>query len=186
MLDIGANVGSVTLYWAFRNTDLQLHCYEPNPSAFSTLERNVEENGIRPRTTTFNEAVGRTGGILSLWVDVPTDLSTAYMDTAPAEGGRRMNVPMVALDDAWQRLGKKEIWLLKVDTEGAEVDILEGASQELLASVKNAIVEYHDNIVPGSFLRCQRILDLAGFQSRVLRHPWNEGIIYAQRQATVQ
>jgi FkbM family methyltransferase len=58
-------------------------------------------------------------------------------------------VPVIGLDEIWQRINKKTIWLLKVDTEGAEVDILEGASETVLGATQNAIVEYHDNIFPG-------------------------------------
>jgi FkbM family methyltransferase len=181
MMDVGANIGAVTLFWANQSPTLQVHCYEPNPSAFATLDRNIGENGLTNRVRAFSEGMGKAAGTLRLWVDVPTDLSTAYQETSPAEGGRRIEVPVVAIDDAWARLNRKPIWLLKIDTEGAEADILEGASGEFMGAVRNAIVEYHDNIVPGSLARCQRILDKAGFECQMLHHPWSEGIIYASR-----
>lgn len=182
MLDVGANIGSVSLYWAWRVPSLQVHCYEPNPSAFETLRRNIRENHLEQRTTIHPEGVGRASGNLRLWVNIPTDLSTAYMEQSPVEGGTRIDVPVVGIDDAWRRLGSKQIWLLKVDTEGAEVDILEGASPSFLAAVQNAIVEFHDNIYPGSLTRCLTVLERAGLSCRVLHHPWDEGIIYAGRR----
>jgi Methyltransferase FkbM domain len=112
---------------------------------------------------------------------VNTTLSTAYLETSPSEGGRRIKVPMISLDDVWNRLEKRPIWLLKVDTEGAEGDILESASKAALAAVQNAIVEYHDNIVPGVSQRCYQVLTDAGFKWRTHVHPWKEGIIYATR-----
>jgi FkbM family methyltransferase len=126
MLDIGANIGAVTLFWAACSPSLRIHGYEPNPSAFDTLVRNLDKNGLQQRVRAFSEAVGRQAGSLNLWVDVPTELSTGYLDKSPSEGGRRISVPLIAIDDAWQRLNKANVWLLKVDTEGAEVDILEG------------------------------------------------------------
>lgn len=181
MLDIGANIGAVSLYWAQRSPSLHIHCYEPNPSAFATLRFNVEQNGIHERVTTFPEAVGRIDGVLRLWVDIPSDLSTAYVEQSPVDGGKRIDVPMIDMEAAWRRLDRKDVWLLKIDTEGAEVDILEGAPIDCLRSVQNAIVEYHDNIYPGSLVRCQSALASAGFRYHVLHHPWNEGIIYAHR-----
>lgn len=181
MLDIGANIGAVTLFWANRSPTLQVHCYEPNPAAFATLGRNIGENRLTNRVHPFSEGMGKAAGTLRLWVDVPTDLSTAYQETSPAEGGRRIDVPVVAIDEAWVRFDRKPIWLLKIDTEGAEADILEGASGDFMGAVRNAIVEYHDNIVPGSLARCQRVLEAAGFECQMLHHPWNEGIIYASR-----
>jgi FkbM family methyltransferase len=183
MLDIGANIGAVSLFWAARWPSLRIHAYEPNPSAFATLQRNVEDNSLQDRVEVSRKAVGRGVGELELWVDVPTELSTGYLDESPSEGGRRLSVPMIGLDEVWHRVQKNEIWLLKIDVEGAEVDILEGASRAVLDGVANAIVEYHDNIYPGASTRCQRVLDAAGFDCRTLIHPWEEGIIYARRRA---
>jgi FkbM family methyltransferase len=181
MVDIGANIGSVTQYFALASPTLRVHASEPNPAAFAILRKNFEENRIAQRTTIFPEAVGRTAGSLSLWVDVPTVLSTAFGDAPPREGGKRIDVPMVGLDEVWRRLDRGSIWLLKIDTEGAEGDILEGASKACLAAVRNAMVEYHDNIVPGVSDRCFKVLRDAGFTWRTFVHPWNEGIIYATR-----
>jgi FkbM family methyltransferase len=181
MVDIGANIGSVTMFWAAQSRSLRIFAYEPNPAAFSTLTLNIDGNSLRDRVRTFQEAVGRGVGELKLWVDVPTDLSTAYLETSPSEGGRRITVPMIGLDDIWKRMNQEPIWLLKIDTEGAEVDILEGASEAVLAATQNAIVEYHDNIYPGAYERCRRVLEANGFECRVLVHPWQEGIIYARR-----
>jgi FkbM family methyltransferase len=181
MLDVGANIGSVSLFWSAQSPTLRIHAYEPNPAAFETLQRNVQGNQLQPRMTIFPDAVGRASGTLHLWVDVPTDLSTAYGDQSPIEGGRRIPVAMVGLDEAWQRMNRGPIWLLKVDTEGAEADILEGASRQLLDAVQCAIVETHDNLNPGALARCRKVLEDAGFTCRVRLHAWDEGMIYATR-----
>src|SRR5262249_44476413 len=154
---------------------LRIHAYEPNPAAFEMLQRNIKDNFLGERVTAFSEAVGRDSGDLSLWVDVNTTLSTAYMEHSPGEGGRRIKVPMVNLVEVWRRLHEVPIWLLKIDTEGAEGDILEGASKSALGAVQNAIIEYHDNIVPGVSDRCYRVLNAAGFRWRIFVHPHNEG-----------
>jgi len=182
MVDIGANIGAVTQFFSLASPTLQIHAYEPNPAAFEVLRQNIEDNRLGARVTAFSEAVGREAGDLSLWVDVNTTLSTAYMESSPGEGGRKIKVPMISLDEVWRRLSSHgRIWLLKVDTEGAEGDILEGASKIALDAVQNAIIEYHDNIVPGVSDRCYRVLGDSGFKWNTFVHPWNEGIIYASR-----
>jgi FkbM family methyltransferase len=185
MVDIGANIGAVSLYWAAPPSSLRVQAYEPNPSAFDTLRDNVEANGLRGRINVFPYAVGRDDGELALWVDVPTALSTAYLDHSPAEGGRRISVPMVGMEQVWRHIDQRDIWLLKIDTEGAEADILEGAPAAMLKATANVIVEYHDNICPGAFTRCREVLDAAGFRCRTRVHHWDEanppGVIYASR-----
>jgi FkbM family methyltransferase len=183
MVDIGANIGSVSEFFALGSPTLKIHAYEPNPAAFAMLQRNLKDNNLENRVVAYPEAVGRASGDLSLWVDVNTTLSTAYMDSSPEEGGRRVKVPMVSLDEVWRRLNGGPIRLLKIDTEGAEGDILEGASDRTLAAVQNAIIEYHDNIVPGVSDRCYQVLRAAGFTWRTYVHPWDEGIIYAARES---
>jgi FkbM family methyltransferase len=185
VIDIGANIGLVTLFWTDGRTDLRFHAYEPNSEAYATLRRNVECNShLTSQVRTFQEAVGRTRGQLELWVDVPTTLATAYGD-APVQGARKASFPMITLDDAWDRLDRAPIWMLKIDTEGAEGDILEGASDAVLASVQNACVEWHDNLVPGVYERCRKRLEDSGFTLQIRAHPWNEGIILARRGAAL-
>ena len=185
LLDIGANIGYASLFFSVQSPTLRIHGYEPNPAAYSVLQRNVADNRLQSRMQVFPEAVGRAPGTLNLWVDVPTYLSTGYLDHAPRQGGRRIPVPMVSLDDAWRRLNHGPIWLLKIDTEGAEPDILEGASNALLEAVKHVLVETHDNINPGALARCRQVLERAGFSlCRVHLHPWNEAIIHAKRDVT--
>ncbi len=181
MVDIGANIGMVTQFFALASPTLRVHAYEPNPCAFDALQRNIRDNRLTQRVTTSPEAVGRSSGELNLWVDVKTALSTGYSDSSPDQGGRRIKVPMIGLDEIWRRLQGGPIWLLKIDTEGAEGDILEGASKPALSAVRNAIIEYHDNIVPGVSQRCYDVLQASGFKWHTFVHPWNEGIIYATR-----
>ena len=86
MLDVGANIGFVTLYWANKSPSLRVHCYEPNPAAVATLRRNIAGNGLDQRAEVFPEGVGRSRGSLKLWVDIPTELSTAYLEKSPGGG----------------------------------------------------------------------------------------------------
>jgi FkbM family methyltransferase len=180
VLDIGANIGAVTLFWAAGRPDLHFHAYEPNPDSYATLCKNVAANGLAPQVSTYPQAIGGSRGKLDLWVNVPTTFATAYGE-APFAGARKQAVPMITLDDAWDRMGRAPIWMLKIDTEGAEGDILEAASDAVLASVHSACIEWHDNIVPGVFQRCRARLESSGLTIRTRSHPWDEGIIFASR-----
>lgn len=182
VLDIGANIGAVTLFWAEGRRDIRFHAYEPNPESFAALRKNIDANGLSSQIIAHPEAIGGARGEVNLWVDVPTTLATSYGE-APAEGARKIPVPMITLDDAWERTGRSPIWMLKIDVEGAEGDILEAASDAVLASVSNACIEWHDNIVPGVRQRCLKRLEEAGFSFHTRTHPWDEGIIFAGRQS---
>jgi len=180
VLDIGANIGAVTMFWALKRPDIFFHVYEPNPQCLPALLRNMQWNGLAPQVKLYREAISGSRESVELWVDVPTVLSTSY-GTAPAENGRKIQVTAITLDEAWERTSRAPIWMLKIDVEGAEGDILEAASDEMLAQVHSACIEWHDNIVPGVRNRCIARLKSAGFTWRERVHPWNEGIIFAHR-----
>jgi hypothetical protein len=56
----------------------------------------------------------RSGVLLEHW---------GFENSVGFEGGRRISVPMVRMDEVWHRLDQREIWLLRSGTEGAEADI---------------------------------------------------------------
>src|SRR5262245_16543292 len=56
LVDIGANIGSVTLDRVWRDREVTVEAYEPNPSTFETLQRNIRENGLEPRVRLYREA----------------------------------------------------------------------------------------------------------------------------------
>jgi FkbM family methyltransferase len=177
--DIGANIGAATL-WAVERPDLVFHCYEPNLHAFATLEANLTGNRLA-HAHLHAEAVGRKTKQISLWIDVPTTLSTAY-GAAPSAGGRKVKVPSVTLEQVVNRAGG-DVWPLKIDAEGAEGDILCENSIPHLRRCRSVAVEWHDNIVPEVSQIVRGRLAEAGFVvQKEHSHPWNEGMIYAVRE----
>lgn len=183
MIDLGANIGVVTLDWAYRSERLRVHAYEPNPPTNRVLRRNVEANGLAGRVVVHHEAVGRGRGELSLWTNVHSMVATAYGDAPPRAGGVRTNVPVIDLNEVVRRAGGGPVSLLKMDTEGAEADTLEGATAETLAAIEQAIVEYHNTLCPDALGRCRSVLERAGFRCRVrpFKRSRQQGLIYATR-----
>lgn len=181
VIDVGANIGAATLFWASQAPDAVFHAYEPNPQSFATLKTNIESSPFGQRITPYQIAMGSENGNIELWTNVPTTLATAYGE-APSQDGRKVKVPSITLNEAMREI-KGEVWLLKIDTEGAEGDILEGADLSTLQRCRHIILEWHDNIVPGVSDVCRKRLLEAGFHFTSERvHPWDEGILYCTRE----
>jgi FkbM family methyltransferase len=145
------------------------------------LRRNVEANGLTERVTVFDEAVGRGSGELRLWTNVNSLTSTGYGETPPAPEAVVTHVPLIDLDEVVRRAGGGPVALLKMDTEGAEVDTLEGASPTTLRAIKQVILEYHLRASPDAQSRCLKVLEQAGFHCRVQPLHVYHGLIYAWR-----
>ncbi len=181
MIDIGANIGAVTLDWASRSRRLHVHAYEPNPATNSVLRHNVEANGLTDRVTVHHEAVGRAPGRLRLWTNVNSMTTTAYSDAPPTPGAVATYVPLVDLNEVVRRAAGRPIALLKIDSEGGEADTLEGATPATLETLRQVIVEYHDKLCPDASGRCRKVLEQAGFRCLVRPMNANHGLIYARR-----
>ena len=178
LVDIGANIGSVTLDCAWRDSQLKVDAYEPNPLTFDTLNRNIRENGLEPRIRLFREAVSSQDGVVLLWSGESSVLSST---TASATiGGVSVSVPTVSLDLAIGRTGATHV-AVKIDAEGAEVEMLESASEVTLAAIDELALEYHDSIVPDAEARCHVVLLRAGFVCRSLPFNAHQGILVARR-----
>jgi FkbM family methyltransferase len=181
LIDIGANIGAVTLDWASRSGRLHVHAYEPNPATNSVLRHNVEANGLSDRVTIHQEAVGREPGQLRLWTNVQSMTTTAYTDAPPTPEAVATYVPLVDLNEVVRRAGDRPVSLLKMDIEGGEADTLEGATPATLGALRQVILEYHDGLCPNASGRCRKVLEQSGFHC--LMRPMNaqHGLIYARR-----
>jgi FkbM family methyltransferase len=179
LVDIGANIGSVTLDRASRDSGVKVDCYEPNPRTFDMLSRNIRENALESRVRLFGDAVTSQNGIVMLWSGESSVLSST--SAGPVIGGVSICVPTVSLDRAISRTGATHV-AVKIDAEGAEVEMLESASDATLAAIDELALEYHDAIVPDAGARCRAVLVRAGFTCRVMPFNHHQGILVARRQ----
>lgn len=177
LVDIGANIGSVTLDRVSRDPGVIVDAYEPNPLTFDTLSRNIHENGFASRVRVFPDAVAGRDGAVVLWTGESSVLSSISASDA---GGMSVSVPSISLDRAIGRTGATGL-AVKIDAEGAEVEMLESASETTLAAIEEIALEYHDSIVPQARVRCEVILTRAGFMCHTMAFSADQGILVARR-----
>ena len=112
--------------------------FEPAPRDRRAAADNVRRDRLE-NVTVFDAALGAARGSTTLLLaDDAAYNSTA--GSAPVTGASA-EVRMEQLDDLWAELGRPEISVLKVDVEGAEVDVLAGAAELLRASRPAVLVE---------------------------------------------
>src|SRR5262245_5997142 len=177
LVDIGANIGSVTLDRVSRDSGVKVDAYEPNPLTFDTLSRNIRENGLASRVRVFPDAVAGRDGAVVLWTGESSVLSSISANDAV---GVSVSVPSISLDHAIGRTGATGL-AVKIDAEGAEVEMLESASETTLAAIDEIALEYHDSIVPHARVRCEVVLTKAGFMCHTMALGADQGILVARR-----
>ena len=149
-LDLGANMGVVTEKLAA--TGAEVIAYEPDPFAFATLQAKFAG---RINVTLVNAAVGVGSGTVRLmradnFDDNPTGAS---VKSTILDGGRRIDsgnaveVPLLDFPTIIRDLtgARGEIAFVKMDIEGAELEILEVMLAEgLFARVRSLVAETHE------------------------------------------
>jgi FkbM family methyltransferase len=136
VIDVGANIGVFAIVQARRGA--RVICFEPHPGAFANLLQNLELNGIGSQVIPVNAAVSAHEGTASLVME--SGSVSAHLGS-PGDG-EYVLVNTVRLDGELERLGIRTADLLKIDVEGAELDVLAGADQTL-GHVRAAILEVH-------------------------------------------
>ncbi len=143
IIDAGAHVGFYTLWQAASvGPTGQIYAFEPNPTTYAFLEKNVKQNGLdwvqcMPQALSVNE-----GALIMKAVDRATS-STRVLYDAPDTTTPTISVQSTTLDIFVERHNIQRIDILKMDTEGAEVDIIQGGIQQALPITERVIMESH-------------------------------------------
>lgn len=136
--DVGANIGTVTLPVAVAGA-AECLAFEPEPANAARLAENAELNGLA-NVTVIEAVVWSEPGQVALRVDGPAGTGTA---SVVAEGDAALAVPAVTVD-AFAGGGRAAPQVIKVDVEGAELEVLWGAEAALASGrVRDLFVEAH-------------------------------------------
>jgi FkbM family methyltransferase len=130
VIDVGANIGIHTLNFArLIGPTGHVHSFEPSPEVAALLRRSIEANGWTDRITLHEQAVSNFEGELELYVDDAAASLTASTARHPwLESARRVSVPAATLDSCMLDVLRRPPKLLKVDVEGAELQVFQGAA----------------------------------------------------------
>lgn len=134
LYDIGANIGLYSLYAASRGVDV--YAFEPHLANTASLLRNVVLNGLERKIKVLNVALGAESGYSLFNLSaMASGSSGSQLYEAVDEHGRAFT-PVI---QQWQRVERLDSLMpvilrpdaIKIDVDGREPDILEGAALTL-------------------------------------------------------
>lgn len=153
VLDCGANVGEVTVPLA--QTGAQVISFEPDPYAFSQISKRVKN---LPNVTVHNAAVGPTSGTIKLMraSNFDDNPKGGSVKSTIISGGRNIDeddaqgidVELICFPDFLREIiaEKGRIAFLKMDIEGAELELLETMlEQDLFDNIGLTVAETHES-----------------------------------------
>lgn len=131
-IDVGAYIGVISLAMArFGGPEHTVHSFEADDLNFSRLRQNVA-NGPGSSIRIYNTAVGNQVGAAEFTRDQdPGDSSLSVVTSPTGTSVAEFMVPITTLDAFVTERGIDEIDVLKIDVEGADMDVLRGAAELL-------------------------------------------------------
>jgi len=117
-VDVGANIGAYTVL-AGAAVGASCIAFEPAPSAFAALQRNIRLNDIGLLCDAHNAAAGGEDGVLLF-----TNDQGATNHVALEMAKNTISVPVHTLDGV---IGDRMPTIAKIDAEGFETEVLKGA-----------------------------------------------------------
>jgi FkbM family methyltransferase len=149
VIDIGAHIGRYTIIASKRvGANGKVIAIEADPSNFEMLNRNVQLNRLE-NITTLNYAAFSKETKLKLYLpagDIFTKYNTIMSNwvwVKPED--KYVEINANTLDNLLQQIGIKQVNWIKIDVEGAEFEVLKGATSILSKSKDIALlIEVHN------------------------------------------
>lgn len=141
IVDIGANVGYFSLAAFSKVPNAKIVAFEPHPYCYDVL-KGYQNDFPEFEWEINNLAVSSEKGVLTLYTDA-ADGFTTIASTHQKEGGVKIDVPTVKLDEFLAEKGIAQIDLIKLDCEGAEYGILYSLDTSFFESVNALCIETH-------------------------------------------
>jgi FkbM family methyltransferase len=131
VLDIGANIGCTAIL--FGGMAKRVYAFEPSPSTFTFLLRNVARSGLH-NVEIRNIGLGAEAADTTLTF-APSNRSGGFVsDQTKASAGHTVEkIHIEPLDVVLPSLGLSRVDFAKIDVEGFEASVIRGAGQTLSA-----------------------------------------------------
>jgi FkbM family methyltransferase len=167
--DIGTNVGVFSIYAAKRHPGISVYCFEPEYSNLNTLKENIIQNNLMYRTKIYSVAVTNFIGLGMIHLQDVSEGAACHTVSKQLINMTDEGYPVVwsegvfqvTLDYLCEQLGIVPN-SMKIDTDGSEDKILEGAVRTLSNnSLKSLVIEIPHEDKRKSYY-CYKLLESAG------------------------
>lgn len=132
-VDVGANIGTHTIYALNSGRFSRAACFEPGPDNFRLLEKNTSVNGYADRCDLYPFALGASEGVMTFELsgDNHGDHRLKTND-APGQYGEHLRATMAVEVRCLDGFGfQPDQCFLHVDVQGAEMFVMDGAANFL-------------------------------------------------------
>lgn len=125
MFDVGANTGQTVKRLRKHFTKGPIHCFEPNPTTFAQLKENVAG---QPDVYAWESGLAATTGEITFFQNSNSAMSSFLKLGENGWGDeKKTTAPVTTIDQFCAEQKIDTIDILKLDTQGFELEVLKGA-----------------------------------------------------------
>ncbi|MDR3487956.1 MAG: FkbM family methyltransferase [Bradyrhizobium sp.] len=150
IVDLGANIGLATVFFALKYPSAKILSVEPDDDNFALLESNTKALGDRIQRE--QAAAWMEDGRINIYTEsedgVP--LGAWGIQVSNRLGHSNKSTKCSQIPTLLSQAGFEEVDILKVDIEGAELELFAQSTRVWLPKIKLLVVETHDRFRPGS------------------------------------
>lgn len=141
LVDVGTHIGRYSILMAKKGW--KIYSFEPLKTNFDQLNKNAVKNDVEKNITFYNLAVGQRKGKKEIFYDhIKHGEASLVMNPRLKEGGITSleKTRVDSLDNLFPRKIKGEV-VLKIDVEGFEYNVLEGAKKFIKKNMPEISIE---------------------------------------------
>lgn len=187
ILDAGADFGMTTLFFKWRCPTCSIYSFEPDPSSFSLLEKNIRKNNLK-NVYIYNAALDKADGKTTFYKSAEEGSLLMSLDN------NRMSGVQIEVEtkDIANVISSTNVTHIKMDIEGYERILIPYLYEKnILQNISEMVIEYHHNVSSTTkdmspFLH---ILEMSGFSYQldtytlplISRNKFQDILIYAYK-----
>jgi FkbM family methyltransferase len=149
VIDVGANIGDYISELVKINKNVKIYAFEPHPLTFLKLRKNTESYS---NVFIYNKGASSQCGLLNLYDYASNDGSehaSLFRDVISEIHGAQSvtshEVELIDLDGFIESNNILEVSLLKIDTEGNELEVLRGCTRSIsMGKIKAIHFEFNE------------------------------------------
>ena len=153
VIDIGANIGDTPLYFISRGAKKVIGI-EPSQKNFESAKKNIILNNLSDKIDLILGGCASKGGIVKI------DPNVSGLEVSLNEESKSSNqIQLITLKEILENEDKDSEYVLKIDCEGCEYDIILGSPENIIKRFSHIQIEYHFG-----YLDMKKRLESYGFE----------------------
>ena len=161
IFDVGANIGLMAIPVLRACDTCRVVSFEPSPNSLPYLQTTAQGSTFADRWMVRGVALSSSPGELDFTIGRPDDALFEGFNSTTIVNARVIKVKVSTIDEEWRALARPAVSVIKIDVEGAEGGVLDGASELLAAQRPPLVIEWHEPYLKRFGTAVDSILTLA-------------------------